>query len=172
MEGIPVLHQVKRFRGKINLKRPQYVHFERAVIMHLTKPWFKKRERPPTAAERCKGFLEEKRTEEENPLQKFLAQSLYKQISESKLVVFYHLNPMDGDDQFKAYAMFYKQNMLFKQYGKKTMEMAIKGTPYETILDFYCSQNITTFCREPDINTVLKITKKFPQIVLLGENIF
>lgn len=75
---------------------------------------------------------------------------------------------MSQEDQFKAYVLFKKQKMHFKQYGKKTLEMAVKGTPYEVILDFYVSQNMTVFSPEPAINKMLRITKKFPQLILLG----
>lgn len=48
------------------------------------------------------------------------------------------------------------------------MEMAIKGTPYEAVLDFYDSKNMTLFSPLPEIKKVLKISKKFPQLVVLG----
>lgn len=59
--------------------------------------------------------------------------------------------------------------MLFKKYGKKTMEMAIEGTPYQAALDFYVSHNMMLFSPESEIKKVLQITKKCPQLVILGK---
>ncbi|RZC41131.1 hypothetical protein BDFB_009095 [Asbolus verrucosus] len=78
------------------------------------------------------------------------------------------MNPMSSDDQYKAYVMFFKEKMHFKNYGKKTLELAVKGTKFETVLDFYVSRNMTVFSPEPEIKKLLKITKRFPQLVLLA----
>lgn len=75
---------------------------------------------------------------------------------------------MNQEDQFRAYVLFKKQNMHFKQYGKTTLEMAVRGTPYEVVLDFYVSQNMTVFSPQPEIKKMLNIIKKFPQLILLG----
>lgn len=75
---------------------------------------------------------------------------------------------MTKEQEFNAYVMFKKEKMHFKQYGSKTLELAIKGTPYERVLDFYISRNMTIFSPEPEIKKLLKILRKFPQLVLLG----
>ncbi|CAH1955864.1 unnamed protein product [Acanthoscelides obtectus] len=168
LETISPLIQLKRYRGKINLRRPRAPHFEKAAFLALTKPWFISTKKDKKPFDLCQGFKKERTQEEDNPFQKIIAQELYRWFTTSRLVVFYHHNPMNSDDEFMAYCMFKKENMHFKKYGKKTLEMAIKGTPYEAVLDFYVSQNMTVFSPEPEIKKMLKITKKFRQLVLLG----
>lgn len=161
---------MRRFRGKVNVRKPRAFHFQKALYLEFAKPWFLSTKKGKTATELCRGQVEEKKKDDENPLQRFIAQDLYDYFKKSKLVVFYHHNPATGnDEEFRAFAMFKKENMHFKKYGRKTMAMAIQGTPYEAVLDFYVSQNIILFSPEPDIKKVLKISKKFPHIVILGE---
>lgn len=76
---------------------------------------------------------------------------------------------MTKEQEFNAYVMFKKEKMHFKQYGSQTLKLAIKGTPYERVLDFYISRNITIFSPDPEIKKLLKILRKFPQLVLLGK---
>ncbi|KAJ8920969.1 hypothetical protein NQ315_015763 [Exocentrus adspersus] len=168
LEIVSPLLQCKRFRGKINLRKPRAPHFERAVYIALTKPYFISPKKGKLPEELCKGPGSTKKDEGDNPFQRIIAQELYKWFTSSRLVVFYHLNPMDSDDQFNAFAMFKKQGMYLRQYGKKTLDMAVRGTPYETVLDFYVSQNMLLFSPQPDIKKVLSITKKFPELILLA----
>nr|XP_023024250.1 39S ribosomal protein L10, mitochondrial [Leptinotarsa decemlineata] len=169
LERIYPLIQVKRFRGKINVTKPKPPHFVKASYLALTKPWFINPNKDKKPMELCRGFDEKLfKDDNDNPFQRIIAQELYRWISTSRLVVFYHHNPMNAEEEFKAFAMFKKQNMHFKKYGKKTLQMAVEGTPYETILDFYCSQNMTVFSPEPEIVKMLNITKKFRQLVLLA----
>lgn len=119
--------------------------------------------------ESCLGHKEERKQGKENVFQRFIANNLYQLFQTSKLIVFYHHNWSNYDMEFKAFAMFKKENMYYKNFGKETMEMAIKGTPYEAVLDFYVSRNMTLFSPEPEVKKVLKLTKKFPQLVLMGK---
>ncbi|KAJ8934202.1 hypothetical protein NQ314_013519 [Rhamnusium bicolor] len=169
-ETISPLIQFKRFRGKINIQRPRPPHFERAKYLALTKPYFISPYKDKKPIELCKGVVDirNKRDDGDNPFQRIIAQELYRWFTTSRLVVFYHLNPMNAEEQYKAYVLFKKQKMHFKKYGKKTLEMAVKGTPYEAVLDFYVSHNMTVFSPDPEINKMLNITKKFPQLILLA----
>lgn len=162
------LKQFKRFRGKINIQKPKRPHFEKATYLALAKPYFINPNKNKLKVELCEGVHVTRMDEVDNPFQRIIAQELYKWFTSSRLIVFYHINPMNAEDKFKAYVLFKKQNMHFKQYGKKTLEMAVKGTPYEVVLDFYVSHNMMLFSPQPDIKKVLNITKKFRQLVLLG----
>ncbi|VEN45821.1 unnamed protein product [Callosobruchus maculatus] len=168
LETVTPIIQVKRFRGKVNLSRPRAPHFEKALFLELTKPWYLSNKKDKKPFELCKGFKQEKAKTQDNPFQRFIAQELHGWFTSSRLIGFYHHNPMNADDEFKAFCLFKKENMHFKKYGKKTLEMAVKETPYEAVLDFYVSQNMTVFSPEPDIKKMLKISKKFPQLVLLA----
>lgn len=168
--GRSVLIQFNRFRGKLNIQRPKQPHRELLKFLTFAKPYYISPYKDKKLSETCNiGFTYKK--DEDNPFQRIIAKELLGFFERSRLTVFYHQNPITQRDKFKAFSMFYKQNMHYKNYGKKTMQLAVTGTKYEAILDFYCSRNITVFSEKPDIKTVLKITKKFPQLVLLGEHL-
>ncbi|KAJ8960830.1 hypothetical protein NQ318_020126 [Aromia moschata] len=167
-ETSSLLLQFRRFRGKINIQRPRKPHFERAKYIALTQPYFINPNKDKTPQELCKGFKEQRSEETENPFQRILSQELYKWLTSSRLIVFYHSNPMPAELRFKAKVSFKKKNMHLTQYGKKTVEMAVKGTPYEAVLNLFVSHNVMLFSPEPDIKTVFSISKKFPQFVLLA----
>ncbi|XP_018320735.1 39S ribosomal protein L10, mitochondrial [Agrilus planipennis] len=164
-----ILVNSKRFRGKVNLRRPRPPHFEKARLLEFTKPHFQSYFKDKSMVELCnKNIQLWKKDNVENPYQRLLANDLYDKYINSKLICFYHLNTMKAEDQHKAFIMFKKQNMFLSDLGKKTVEMAIKGTPYETVLSLFTSRNMTLFCRDPDISKMLTITKKFPQLVLMA----
>ncbi|CAH1275493.1 unnamed protein product [Diabrotica balteata] len=170
LEAINPLIQCRRFRGKINVQKPKPPHFEKAKFLALTKPWFISPYKDKTSAELCKFNVKVNKDEEEfNPLQKIYAKEIYDRLTSSKLIVFFHYNSMKADEEFKYYAMYKKQGMELKKYGKKLIKATVKGTPYEAILDFYVTQhNIMLFCPEAEISKVLKINRKCSQLVLLA----
>jgi len=165
-EGITPLIQIKRFRGKINIQKPRPPHFEKSVYLQLTKPWFlpQKKEVKCTLLEPPKY----KTQDEENPFRKILADQMHMWFTTSRLIAFCHHNPMSKEQEFDAFAMLHKEKMHFKKHGKKTLEMALKGTPYETVLDIYMSHTMTIFSPEPEIKKLVKILKRFPQLVLMA----
>jgi large subunit ribosomal protein L10 len=172
LERLFPLIQAKRFRGKINIQRPKPVHFERARYVALTQPYFLNPNKDKKPIELCNKYEDKMIEEVDNPFQRIIAEELRNRFNESRLVAFYHVNPMKSDQQFKAQIMFKKENMYFRTYGKKTLKLALENTKYESVLDFYVSQNVTVFSPEPEIKKLLKLTKKFPQLVLLGMNVF
>ncbi|XP_063902952.1 large ribosomal subunit protein uL10m [Zophobas morio] len=160
--------QAKRFRGKINIQRPKPLHFDRAVFTELTKPWYLNPKRLKTPIELCSKPTDKIIEDVDNPYQRIIARELRERFDQSRLIAFYHRNSMNSDQQYKAYVAFIKAKMHIKTYGKKTLEMAVKDTKFEPVLDFYVSQNVMVFSPEPDIKQLLKVTKKFPQMVLLA----
>jgi len=134
----------------------------------LTQPFYINPIKAKPTFELCQKDFSPYKKNEDNPFQRIIAGELLRWFKSSHLVVFYHMNPMSADDQFKAFALFKKQNMHFKSYGKTTMEMALQGTPYEAALNLYISRNMTVFSPEPEIKKLLKVSKKFPQLVLMA----
>lgn len=168
MEGGSPLVFAKRFKVKINIQRPKPVHFERAVYQQLAKPWFVSYFKDKTPIDLCSKPTDKRVDNVDNPFQNIIAKEARDRFYSSRLIAFYHANPMDGQTRFKAFAAFKKENMFFGNYGRRTMEIAVQDTKFETILEFYYSRNMTVFSPEPELKTLLKITKKFRQLVLLG----
>ncbi|KAL1497073.1 hypothetical protein ABEB36_008094 [Hypothenemus hampei] len=168
---ITPLIQIKRYRGKINITKPKPPHFEKAKYLALTKPWFLPQKKGKPLVELCdKDVIPtyKKIKEERNIYQEIIAKELYERIYTSRFVAFCHLNPITYDTQYDVKVLCHKEGMSLQQFGKKTMELAVKGTPYETILDFYISRNVTIFSPEPKVKRLLQILKRFPQVVLLA----
>ena len=159
--------QTKRFRGKINIQKPKPPHFERAKYLALAKPYFAPKEKK-SLVETCDRHVKYFNKDVENPYQKLIARDVKKYLEASRLVAIFHLNPMDGEEQFKAYVMYKKQGMHLKMYGKKIMELAVCGTRFESILSLFISQTMILFSEEPAIDKLFAISKKFPKLVLLG----
>lgn len=103
----------------------------------------------------------------ENPFQKLLAKDCFNWFNQSRLVAVFHLNSMSADEQFKAYVAYKKHNMYLKIYGHETLNMALVGTKFEAFTEHYISHNIMLFSPEANIKQMLKISKKFRQMILL-----
>lgn len=106
--------------------------------------------------------------EEQNVFQEIIAGEMKRYLQTAKLIAFCHANPIPKEQWNQAFAALHLKKMYMRQYGRKTVQIGVKGTPYEAILDFYVSQNLMIFCTEADFKTLLKILKKFPHFVLLG----
>lgn len=163
------LIQTKRYRGKINLRRPQKPHFERALVLTLTKPKFESKLKGKTRLELC-SFNETKNQEIDNPYERIIAADILDYFKSSKLILFCHKNPIVGEEEAQAKRLFLKNNMQMEVFGKKTMKMALEGTPYEAVLSLIVSHNALVFSPEINIKKSLQIFKKFPSFVVLGNN--
>lgn len=86
----------------------------------------------------------------------------------SQLVGIFHLNSITAEELFKTRVALHKENIQFKAYGKRVMNLAIKGTKYENVLPLFEAKNCIVFSTEPKLKQLLKITKKVPQMILLA----
>lgn len=116
----------------------------------------------------CSNIEAQEKEAIDNPYERILARELREMFEKTPLIVFYHINPVSGEDRVRTEINFKKQNMLLTIYGKSTLKLALEGTPYEPILPFYISHNAILFCPQPDIKKLLKMSKRIPHLVLLG----
>lgn len=104
----------------------------------------------------------------ENPYERILAKEVLNWFNHSRLVAFFHSNPISADDKFKVNIMLKKQNMHLKQYGKKIVRMALEETKYEPVLTLFTSRNFMVFSEEPQVAKLLKLKKRMPQFILMA----
>lgn len=170
LDIVSVFVQAKRFRGKINVQKPRKPHFERALLFQAANPYYIKDESAKAKDLLCGHALGRvnKEVNGTNKLQVIYAKELLDKFKSSKLIAIYHKNPLSAEVEFNAYAAFHKINMDYKVYSKSTLELAIKDTPYQGILGMYVSQNALVFSKDPDIKKLLKVNKKFPQLIFLA----
>lgn len=159
--------QFKRFRGKINIQRPQKPHYDRALVNAVTTPVFAR----PTVTQKCFNRQQQEAVIQkriENPYEKIIAKEVANWFAHSKMVAIFHVNSISADEMFKARVAFHKQNMHLKIYGKSIIRQAIADTRYDAILPLFESKNCVIFSPEQKLPQLLKICKKIPQLMLLA----
>lgn len=155
--------QCVRYRGKINIQRPRKPHYERARINFATAPLIE-----PTY-ERCRMKLTgKKKIIEKGPYSLIIAREVRQHFENSKVVAFFHMNPIKAEPQFDAQVAFHKQGMKLKAYNKNILQLALEGTKFEPILPLFQSSSSVVFSPEPKLPQILKISKKIPQMILLA----
>lgn len=155
----------KRYRGKINIQRPRAPHYERARVIAATNPIIKEKPKTSTCFQKTKYQLE---VEQENPYNRIVAREVLNWLNHSKMTAIFHLNSINSDDFFDARVALHKQNMQLKDYGKKIVNMAVEGTKFEAIVPLFDSHHCIVFSPEEQVSKLLRLTKKFPQMVLMA----
>ncbi|CAG9566755.1 unnamed protein product [Danaus chrysippus] len=159
----------KRFRGKVNIQKPRKPHFEKQLLLDLTKPHYgPKKSSLPDIFLCDKGKVLFSKEDIDNPFERILARECLNWFNTSKMVVFLHMNSISMEDKTPVYAALKKNNMNLRTYGKKIVSMATKGTRYEAVNQlFTCHQNII-FGQPENAAKMFKILKKTPQLVVMA----
>uniref|UniRef100_A0A182RWR2 Large ribosomal subunit protein uL10m n=1 Tax=Anopheles funestus TaxID=62324 RepID=A0A182RWR2_ANOFN len=156
----------RRFRGKINIQRPRPPHYERARVLEIIKPYYKKPEfdAPCIDAER----MQQSKTVN-NPYETIIAREARNWFEHSKLVALLHVNSIRQEDMFKVQVALHRHNISVKVYGKSIMRKAVADTKYEAIMPLFEAKTAIIFSPEGQkIKHVLNVLKKTPQLVLMG----
>ncbi|XP_015428623.1 PREDICTED: 39S ribosomal protein L10, mitochondrial [Dufourea novaeangliae] len=161
-----LLYQQKRFRGKINLKKPK-VHYTRAVLNELLTPFFPNPLKDKPIYELCAESMVQKEFPL-GPYDKILIKDVRNWFDKSKMIACLHVNSIKCNDMFEVAVPLRRQNMYYKYYGPHIIKAAIAGTCYEGIGPLISKQ--TGYIFSPDINVLAleKILKKVPQLYTLG----
>jgi len=162
--------------NRVNIQKPLPPHYRRAKIEYLTRPkYFEKGEKEQwflPLESQCLKEEELRRKQapkdEENLYEKLLAKDLKNWFENSKLIAFFHANPIQFDDRFEAEVRLRKENMYLKKYGKHTVNLALEGTPYISVMPLFVSHTEMVFCSEPKVDKLLKICKKMRYHCLLA----
>lgn len=120
----------------------------------------------------CRDILfENSKRKEDNPYETILAREVRNWFDHSQMIGIVHINPISGEDFFKARVAFHKEGMQLKKYGNTVMRKAIEDSKYEALMSLVGLKTFSTgfiFCPEhKKVNTILKILKKTPQMHLL-----
>lgn len=159
--------QFKRFRGKINIQRPQLPHYDRALFNAVTNPVIPL----PKVTEICyENRLQGKVAKEtvDHPYERIIGKEVFNWLTHSKVVGIFHVNSITAEELFKVRVAFHKKNMHYKVYGKSIIRKAVANTKYEAMLPLFESNNGVVFSPEPQVAEMLKIIKKVPQLILMA----
>lgn len=105
---------------------------------------------------------------QENPYNKIIAKEVLNWFNHSKMTAIFHMNSIHSDDIFSARVALHRQNMQLKDYGKKIIQMAVGGTKFEAVIPLFDSNHCIVFSSTEQVSKLLKLTKKFPQMVLMA----
>lgn len=158
----------KRFRGKINIQRPRKPHFERQLLIDVSKPFYAPPKYTLPDIVLCNKGETRKQLEVDNPFERILARECLNWFNTSKMVVFLHLNSISMEDKTPIFAALKKNKMHLRTYGKKIVEMATKGTRYEAVNHLFTSHQQIIFGQPENAGLMFKILKKTPQLVVMG----
>lgn len=164
-----VLVQTKRFRGKINIQRPKPPHYERALFNAVTQPIY---EKIPLVVECREKEMEKwqrgKFERAAHPYEKILATELYEAFETSEMVLICQKNAIKSFDFFQFKVALHKKDVKLKVSGPQVLKTALKDTKYDNlhkILNLNCCM---LFGNASSVVDILKILRKWPQIILLA----
>ncbi|XP_011872105.1 PREDICTED: 39S ribosomal protein L10, mitochondrial [Vollenhovia emeryi] len=167
-----ILYQQKRFRGKINIQKPRAPHYYRGLVNAFLRPFYPPRNEGKRLEELCKNVAtvarKKKREEEYNPYQRIIAREVRNWFDNSKMVAICHENPMSEEVKFELKVPLKRANMYYKQYSNKIMRLALADSPYVATMPLFASRFSIVFGSDINVAAFEKITKKFPQVILLA----
>ncbi|XP_013133748.1 PREDICTED: uncharacterized protein LOC106099685 [Papilio polytes] len=158
----------RRFRGKINIQKPRKPHFERQLLIDLTKPYYGPPKYTLPDVVLCDNTTTENKKLIDNPFERILAKECLDWFNTSKMVVFLHLNSISMEDKTPIFAALRKNNMQLRTYGKKIVKMATTGTRYEAVNCLFNSHQNLIFGQPESADKMFKILKKAPQLVVMA----
>ncbi|CAD7079769.1 unnamed protein product [Hermetia illucens] len=159
------LAEFRRFRGKINIQRPRQPHYERARVVAVTNPIYPA---PPTNQNCFKESEHKLKTKIHNPYNDIIAREVRNWFEQSKMVAIFHENSITSDDLFKVRVALHRENMQLKSYGLAVIKNALENTKFEAVLSLFCSHHSIVFSSEAKVARLLRITKRTPQLILIG----
>ncbi|XP_053661785.1 39S ribosomal protein L10, mitochondrial [Anopheles marshallii] len=156
----------RRFRGKINIQRPRQPHYERARVLEIIKPYYKK----PEFNAPCIDAQQMKQSKTlDNPYETIIAREARNWFEHSKLVALLHVNSIRQEDMFKMQVALHRHNISVKVYGKSIMRKAVADTKFEAIMPLFEAKTAIIFSPEAQkIKQVLSVLRKSPQLILMG----
>ncbi|XP_069691988.1 large ribosomal subunit protein uL10m isoform X2 [Periplaneta americana] len=163
--------QFVRFRKRINIQRPAPPHYERRRVLEVCKPYYKYLDprKGMSLVDLCEKPIEAlPRTREDNPYERILAREMLNWFNHSRMIAFFHGNPISAEDRFKTNIIFKRNNMQLKQYGRRVATMALEDTKYAAVLKLFTSHNYMVFSTEPQVAKLIKLNRKIPQLVLMA----
>ncbi|XP_076180533.1 large ribosomal subunit protein uL10m-like isoform X1 [Ptiloglossa arizonensis] len=162
-----LMYQQKRYRGKINLKKPK-VFYNRKVLNTLLTPFFEDPNKDKTLADLCFKHVFVEKKDELNPYEKIISKDVRNWFVNSKMVACLHVNSICANDLFDVRVPLKMANMYYKWYSPKIIRAAIKDSSYESLDPLIHTH--TGYVFSPDINviTLQKIIKKSYKLYVLG----
>lgn len=158
-------------RGRVGIPETHQPYVKKGIFLKIGRPVLPEDTR--TEAETCtrrRAVLEENeaRINTPHPFEAFLMKHAYKMFEENKLVAVFHKIPMPQRDFDVIRLRLLKAGFRIPRFNNKVIRLALTDTKYENILPLFQSYTMIVSCEKPDVATLIKKTKRFSQISLLG----
>jgi len=158
----------KRFRGKINLRRPQKVIYERALLEAVTTPIYPRTPIIDVCRDKQVAKLLAKKEHTTHPYQTILANELFERLNTAQTILFCHVNSYKLREIFSTLVELHKKDLHFKRYGKGVLHQAVHGTKFESIECLFSAPTCIIYSKEHRVVDALKIIKKARPLVLMA----
>ncbi|KFM67776.1 39S ribosomal protein L10, mitochondrial, partial [Stegodyphus mimosarum] len=147
-------------------RNPRDPHFEKKKLLEVCKPIYVEPQLP--AWETCPHSFAETKADA-HPYEKILSEELKKNWKASKMVLFYHMNPLTVAEEKEIRKLFFKKDLFFHVYSSTVVKLALDGTEfYRSISHLFESSSAFLFSGENLISEALMLNRKTSQIVLLA----
>eukprot|EP00088_Acartia_fossae_P025325 TRINITY_DN26150_c0_g1_i1.p1 TRINITY_DN26150_c0_g1~~TRINITY_DN26150_c0_g1_i1.p1 ORF type:complete len:265 (-),score=35.75 TRINITY_DN26150_c0_g1_i1:54-848(-) len=163
---------------QIRLKKPKRASPFRQQLLALSKPEWDEDEKIEDIWKNCKYV--EKENEKKlyeahiNQLEKFYVKEMVEQFENSKMIAFFHHNPIKTIKRHAAWQNARRAGMELEQYHYRVGMAGLTGTKWESCLHFWFKfsgeMNFQQILFAPEVNPdkILKYEKKVPEFFLLG----
>lgn len=162
-----LLYQQKRYRGKINLRKPK-IYFKKRVLNELLTPFFINPNKNKTLEQFCENSKTEEIEQRLGIYDTIIAREVRNWFDNSKMTVILHVNSIMELDVFDIKVALFKENMHYKRYGPHIIHNMIKNSPYESLVPLISNYTAFVFSSEIKVPTVHKIIKKSKKMYILG----
>lgn len=163
-----LLYQQKRYRGKINLRKPK-IYFKKRVLNELLTPFFINPNKDKTLEQFCENSKTEEIEQRLGIYDTIIAREVRNWFDNSKMTVILHVNSIMELDVFDIKVALFKENMHYKRYGPHIIHNMIKNSPYESLVPLISNYTAFVFSSEIKVPTVHKIIKKSKKMYILGK---
>ncbi|XP_047496082.1 39S ribosomal protein L10, mitochondrial-like [Penaeus chinensis] len=164
------LVQTLRFRTrKPNLRKPAIPHWDRALVLKVTEPFYPAKSSQEHPANNCNKKRSALQNDDKkvNPFEQILAQEFLEKIRNAKVVAIFHRNPMSAEDIFTMRLQLHKIKLEYLHYNNSIARLAFSGSEFDALLKLYESDTLTVV-GEASVAKLLKLEKKLVGLVLLA----
>lgn len=162
-----LLYQQKRYRGKINIRKPK-IFFKKRVLNELLTPFFANPNEGKTLEELCLNTKGTETERELGPYDKIIAREARNWFDSSKMIACLHVNSISGLDKFDVQVPLFRANMYYKYYSPHLVRHVIKDSPYEALAPLVSKMTAFVFSPEINVTALQSIIKKCRKMYTLG----
>ncbi|KAK6192879.1 hypothetical protein SNE40_004276 [Patella caerulea] len=163
---IPTFSQVRHKR--VNIQKPKVDRLPRRLFEALVKPVFKPKGLKPADICAVKTMQLLQQTKEVNPYEEFLFRRCLEMFETRKMIAVCQSLPSSAE-QFKAIRnQLINNGMNLVHFNNNLMRRAVTDSKYVNMLPLFIGHNYYIVSDDIQIKEMVKVTKKTPQLHLIG----